>query len=695
MLRPLAVFAITGLAASAFAQQGAQRGADGPGLPIRSITLYRSGVGFFERNARIDGDAEVTLRFATDQINDILKSMVLLDLDGGRVDSVRYGSKEPLQRRLSSFGVDISDNPPLADLLNRLRGAPVKLATSEGPVTGTILGVEKRQVPIGDERVERAFINLVTPSGMRSLDASGIQAFELLDPDLAAELNKALSALAEHRADRVKSVDVSLSGDGTRRIVVAYVHEMPVWKTSYRLVLPDEADSQGNDAGGKPTIHGWAIVENTTDEDWESVNLSLVAGRPVSFQMDLYEPLHVERPEIPVPNVPGVAPRIYTAGRPPAPAPGAPEPAEDARGRRLRAGEVAEALKDRNFDDQDAGFLSLETGDAWRYAPSAIAEGTDVGEVFQYKLAAPVSIGRQQSAMLPIITAPVSGRRVSIFSRADGSEHPMRGVQLTNDTSLQLMPGPISVFDGPSYAGDAQIGHISIGDKRLLAYAIDLDVAATATDEFQGQIERIRISGGSLLQIVKQQSIVAYTFDNKDLKRARTILVEHPKSPGWDLVEPKSPSEETGAVYRFDVPCAPGKSAALRVTLERIDRQTMHLIDVDINWLAEQVRGGKTSQKVADAVREAQRLNGLIRETERRIQDLQRERDEISTEQGRIRENMRTIDSSAQLYSRYMTKLNDQETRLEDIKAQLAAAATELNQRRADLSRYLSNLNLD
>src|SRR5207244_11454640 len=118
-------------------------------------------------------------------------------------------------------------------------------------------------------------------------------------------------------------VDVNLQGQGARDIVIAYVQEAPVWKTSYRLVLPDAPkDKDGKPApkkgeGSTPdrfTIQGWAIVENTTDDDWKNVTLSLVSGRPVSFRMDLYEPLYVFRPEVPVPTGPGVMPRQYAGG---------------------------------------------------------------------------------------------------------------------------------------------------------------------------------------------------------------------------------------------------------------------------------------------------------------------------------------------------------------------------------------------
>ncbi|MDX9912163.1 MAG: hypothetical protein RBS39_10055, partial [Phycisphaerales bacterium] len=274
-------------------------------LPVSAITLYRSGVGFFQRQGLVEGDAEVQLRFDADQINDILKSMVVLDLGGGEVGAARYASKEPLERRLSSFAIDVSDNPSIAELMKRLRGAPVKLQTIDGGIEGTIMGVEGRPVVINDQRVEHAFVSLITSKGVRSIDVANVSSFEITDEQLAGELTKALAAMAEHRADNVKAVDLSFHGTGSRRVAVGYVHEMPVWKTSYRLVLPEGT----SESGGQPTLQGWAIVENTTDEDWEDVRLSLVAGRPVGFTMDLYEPLFAARPEMPVPFMAGVRPK--------------------------------------------------------------------------------------------------------------------------------------------------------------------------------------------------------------------------------------------------------------------------------------------------------------------------------------------------------------------------------------------------
>jgi hypothetical protein len=657
-------------------------------LPIRAITLYRSGVGYFERRGLIEGDADVQLTFDEDQVNDILKSMVLFDIDGGDIETISYGSREPLERRLASFGIDISDDPDLAKLLRRIRGADVALELPAGAVQGRVLGVEERPVAHeGGATVSTPFVNIISPAGIRSIDISEIASMQILDEDLAGELAKALGALSEQRADRVKTVDISLRGVGERRVVTRYVHEMPVWKPSYRLVLPD--DASGN---GKPTIQGWAIVENTTDEDWTDVTLSLVAGRPVSFQMDLYEPLHADRPFVPVPTVPGVAPRVYRSGAGEAMRQALREEAEDkfAAGRdRARRGAAPAPTETAAAAKSFASFGNYAEG-----APAARAAAVEEGEVFQYRLDTPVTIERQRSAMIPILSEEISGRRVSIFSSADGSEHPMRGVELVNTTDLQLMPGPISVFDSSAYAGDAQIGHVPAGDKRLLAYAVDLHVQAITESSGDSRVESIRIVQGMLEQISKRTQSVRYAFANKDEERDRTIIIEHPKMGGWDLTAPNAPSEETESLYRFELDVAGGKSRALTVSQERVESSRTALVSAHMPTLVAHARNGRVSQDVLDAVREAARLQSLIAGAERELTRLDQERNEIAQDQSRIRQNMNSIDRRSELYTRYLRKFDEQETRLEALASERDAAQKKLDERRVALENYLKELNV-
>lgn len=704
-------------------------------LPIRRITLYRSGVGAFERRGLVEGDNKVQLRFNTDQINDILKSMVVLDLSKGKgqIEGVSYSSKEPLSRRLSSFGVNISDNPSAGEILNRLRGTKVKIKTPAGESAGTIMNVEKKPTVLPGANgsppqvVDLPWINLVTDQGIKSVNLTESTGFEILDSALADELNKALAALAEYRAERTKTVDINLRGEGAREIVVGYVQEAPVWKPSYRLILPEskkrgsEEAKKGDDKkdaakGDALTIQGWAIVENTTDEDWTNVRLGLVSGRPVSFTMDLYEPLYVARPAVPVPTVPGVAPRSYAGGQspfrdadgvgydkapqfdmqsalapPPAAsgAPGAPKPMM-----KVEAGDYRRyAGRKDQADRETAKAISAE--DMAGYAAKAQAQAIEVGEVFQYELEAPVSVERQRSAMLPILSSAIDGRRVSIYNAADSSEHPMRGVWITNSTNLQLMPGPISVFDNGAYAGDAQIGHVPAGDKRLLAYAVDLDVAARQEVDDRGTIRKVRIVKGLLERTILRRFTNAYFFDNKDKNRDRAVIVEQAKMGDWKLVAPEKPLEQTEAIYRFELDIPAGKSAKLAVTHERTDLASFQLTQLDLATLLQYQKDGTASQAVIDAFREAAKKQATIADTQKKIADLDNERKTIDADQGRIRSNMNTIDRQSELYARYMKKLTEQETKLEDSAKTMDTLRAQLESQQRDLDAYLASLNVE
>lgn len=690
-------------------------------LPVRKIMLYRSGVGYFERSGEVAGDSEVQLRFNTDQINDILKSMVLLDLNGGRIDSVSYGSKEPLAKRLASFGINIADNPGAGELLQRLRGTPVKISMPDGEFSGTIMNVEQRPTVYQNGGVNGGaatvhnlpWINLVTKDGVRSFNLANSTGFQILDAALAEELNKALGALAEYRADRTKTVDLRFAGTGNRRVVVGYVHEMPVWKTSYRVVLPD-VDAAGA-TKGQLNVQGWAVVENTTDQDWNGVQLALVSGRPVSFQMDLYEPLFSARPWVSVPTIPGVSPRMFEGGIGVDGKTGAK--LDDANGTyggmmgrslsRLESGRPAAAPAPMAMkapgssrgsgalDEAEKLYVGVTAGDMTDYAAKVAAQAQMVGEVFQFQVEAPVSIERQRSAMIPILASKVSGRRVSIYNAADGSQFPMRGVEVTNDSGIALLPGPISVFDGSAYAGDAQIGQIPKGDKRMLAYALDLEMAVITKPETRTSLTKITISNGSLRQSFKDRLTTTYDFANKDAQRGRVLILEHPKSGDFELADTEKPTEQTQDLYRFTLPIEAGKTRKFTVAQERTRYEETGVVSYDLPTLVRYRSEGKLSDKVLDAVKKAADKQGAINATERTIAQTNASMNEISQDQDRIRKNMGAIDKTSTLYAKYVTKLTDQETRLEEMREQQLKNQKQLDEQRNDLAEYLRTLNVE
>ncbi len=698
--RPTALAALTALLATALPAQESK-------LPIREITLYRSGVGAFEHVGRLRGDVRAQLKFPTDAVNDILKSMTILDLGGGSIGPVSYGSKEPLERRLASFGVDISKAPSIPDLFRQLRGARLKVVTLDGTREGTILGVEDRQVvaAAGDDAavVVRPHLNLLTDGGVRSVEVASIASFELLDEALAEELRLALAALADQRAERIKTVDLSFRGDAAkeRTVVVTYVREMPVWKTSYRLVLPEDTNDGANDGtkeAAKPTLQGWAIVENTTDDEWNDVRLSLASGRPVGFTMDLYQPIYAARPDVPVPLDEGLAPKLYDSSGRPMPEPPAARRAALAR----EMGELTDraivgAVENKRMKSVESELRALGYVQADGLGESQ-ASGGEVGGQFHYTVDAPVTLARQRSAMLPILLSKIDGRRLSILTVENplrAPEHPMQGVELTNDTDLHLMPGPIAVFDGGAYAGDAQIDHTARNQRRLLSFAMDIDVECKTRATSEETLVGVKIVDGAIVQATRQENRRTYELVNYDEQRGRTVLVEYPKSGGWSLKVPAEPTEETSSAYRFEVSLPAGGQAVREVVEVRTLEHRMAVTSYPLPTILEFRSDGKASQAVVDAIARAADLQARVHAKAEELNRLDAERRAIAEEQGRIRDNLGRVPANSDLHRRYVEKLGAQEDRLDAITAERVSVEDARDEAQRALNEFLRDLDVE
>lgn len=667
-------------------------------LPITRVQLYRSGVGYFERQGQVTGDAALQITFAQDEINDVIKSLRVLDFGGGRTGSVSYPINLPLERRLASFGLAIGDNPSVADLLTRLRGTPVRVRAVDRALEGKVLSVESRPVSVGtgDGGVTAVpFLNLVTGTGIRSVQVAQIDDLEILDPQIAQEMGLALEALAGARRDRDKPVRISLSGDGARRVAVSYVHEAPVWKTTYRLSLPESVQ-------GPALVQGWAVVENPTDQDWRDVRLALVSGRPVSFTMDLYQPLYATRPNLPVPTIAGVLPRIYdlartvqslndvrefnAAGLATKVAPATPAS-------RATAGRATERF---GRAESEADAPPLTGDDLVSYAIRAAAQAVERGEVFQFEMPTPVTIERQRSAMIPFLDAPVEAQRVSIYTASEGSEHPARGVRITNTGPLPLLPGPVSVSDGPAYAGDAQIGHISPGDTRLLAYAVDQDLTVERTSQDATNVTSVKLARGALVVTRKSESSSKYVFTNRDRARGRSIVVEHPRRDGWTIAGGATvPVEVTPEVYRFALSADAAGGVELTVKTEQIQSQSATVGEYNDRALVRWQRQGVLSERVLAAVRDAQARQGAVAQAERALGQTRERLAAVRSEQTRISQNLAPLDRTTEAYKNLVGKLNRQETEIDELTGLESSQAQALEAARAALEAYLAELNVE
>src|SRR5262245_39012553 len=293
-------------------------------LPISQVVLFSSGVGYFQREGTIKGDQRVDLSFDVRDINDLIKSMTLRDLDGGHITAVTYDGNSPIERTLQSFAVDLTHNPNFADILNQARGEKVEVVLQQtqagqpATMTGSIIGVEAKPVQLEKNgAVATEFLNMWCADGMRSVKLQDVLRVRFLNAIMDTEFKKALETLAMSHDTQKKAVSINFAGQGKRQVKVGYVVESPIWKTSYRLVLgkqPKPEDKEAQDKKDKPYLQGWAVVENTTDEDWTDVRMALISGRPISFQMNLYDALFIKRPVVEPELFASLRPVAYSGG---------------------------------------------------------------------------------------------------------------------------------------------------------------------------------------------------------------------------------------------------------------------------------------------------------------------------------------------------------------------------------------------
>ncbi len=275
-------------------------------LPLRRVTLYKHGVGYFERQGKVNDNQQVSFSFDAVQLNDVLKSLVVLDLSKGKIGAVTFDTSKPLDKKIEEFGVVLDDTnmAGLTMLLGQLKGSRVEVKAGTASSIGAIVGLEKRFKSQGQEKIETQELVLMVEGELRSFPLEQIRGIKLLDAKLRDDMEHYLSALQAGVNKNARKLTVTALGQGARDLFVSYVVEAPVWKTTYRLIIDDKA---------KPFLQGWAVVDNVQDEDWNNVSLSLVAGMPVSFIQDLQQPRYKRRPVIAPPDELVVTPQLAEA----------------------------------------------------------------------------------------------------------------------------------------------------------------------------------------------------------------------------------------------------------------------------------------------------------------------------------------------------------------------------------------------
>ena len=663
--------------------------ADGTALPLSKIVLYSSVVGYFQHDGTVHNRTQLDLRLHANQINDMLKSLVVQDFGGGKISTVTYGSHDPVAKTLGSFGINLNDNPTLGQILTQVRGEPVEV-TAPNPIVGTLTGVEKKTESIGEGSqhriVEQEYVTLLTEDGFRSLSLANVQRIKLTNPVLNAELHQALAALATNHDAQKKTVSITFEGTGSRQARVAYLMETPVWKTTYRLVLDEDK---------APYLQGWAIVENQTPQDWNNVTLSLVSGRPISFTMDLYQPLYNPRPVVQPELYANLKPQTYgDAMDQLTPTASAPPARNEMKKERL-LGKMAQSFSGGRANAPAASAVaaememgSLEEG----VTPLAMAE--EKGELFEYRIDQPVTLAKHTSALLPIIGQTLQGQKVSLYNQSVNGKHPLNGYRLKNTSALHLMQGPITLFDSGTYAGDARIEDLPPGQDRLISYALDLKTEVEPKLEGGTQeLVTVSLKKGTMLISRRLVEDRTYLVKNHDTK-AKTVLIEQPYRVDWKLAEPKEPAERTRDLYRFNLAVDPGKSATLRVKETLPLQESILLMESGIDQIAYYQQAKEVSPKVKEALQRVVHLRSKLDDTHAQRMRLDQRTAEITAEHARIRENMQRLQQNSDLYTRYVKKLDQQETELENLRKEIERLKNTEEEHRRELQNYVMNLDV-
>jgi hypothetical protein len=770
--------------ASAGQSREADRASDAAArLPIKRVVLYKNGIGYFEHTARVHGTQDLRIDFTTGQLNDVLKSLTAIDSGDGRITSVRYNSTAPLSERLKSlrlpFGLQTND----ADFLNALRGARVEVRSGTASATGRLLSVEKnRKQDARGNFTDVTGFSIVGDAGeLRTFELTPATTVRLAERDLNEEVGRYMNLIGSSRAADVRRMTLTATGSGEREIFVSYISEVPVWKSTYRILMPDKP-------GDKPLLQGWAVVDNTIGEDWTDVQLSLVAGAPQSFVQNISQPYYVRRPEVALPESAQLTPQTHeaaisekardvvsaqfgaasgAAGERIGPLTGLQGFVRDSTGASIANARVTVRNEETGasrstttnaqglyrFDDIQGGNSALfvdspgfrrfqltsfylgvdrmneidarleigsssesvmvtapppevNTEDSTLSSVRTYAEGEKpeveakgLGDNFEYKLKQKITIGKNQSALVPILQSKIDAEKVTLWTL--GSDNVLRALWIKNTSGLTLDGGSFNLIDADAFAGEGVLETVHPDERRLISYAADSAVhIADRPQEEEKPVSRVRMSKGILIATQELRSTHKFVIRDADTT-ARQVVVEYPVRNGWKLVEGSKPEETTSSFYRFRVSVEAGKTGELLVeeySPQDTRYELTNLEDEQVKQLTLLVADNRITPALKEAMQRLLQKKNEVGQLEAQSAERKRQMDAIEKDQARLRENMKALKGSSEeraLIQRYTRELDSQEDKLAALRKEKEDLDTKQQQMQADLEVTVGKIVLD
>jgi hypothetical protein len=663
-------------------------------LRLVRVMLSAGGVGYFEYEARVSGDASLELSVPLSQVDDVMKSIVVYD-SSGLAGGIRLAGRNPLRQVFEDlpFDAEALDSP--VALLNALPGAQIRVS-GQRELSGRLLRVVPETTRTeGGATITRHRVSVMSGAGLQTFIFEEADSVRFTHAQLAAQVERALAAVARHRSRDRRTLLVSSSGNGERTVRVGYVVSAPLWKASYRLSLDDAAVATAQQVA---RLQGWAVLENMSGQDWQQVELTLVSGNPVTFRQALYDAYYADRPEVPVEVLGRVLPMADSGTVAMAPSPSRPE-MDAGRKPAAPAPMVAgEALRGAMAPATEAVMAEAPMPAPPPQARLLAAASREAATSVSFRVPRPVSVESGQSLLVPIIDRRVPSRRIALYQPATHARHPLAAVELENDGDSGLPPGVLTLYErtdaGSAFVGDAQLSSLPAGESRLVSYALDQKTVVDVELESDQSVASARMVNG-ILELTYSQVQRALFRIKAPAGEARSLRIEHPRRPGWNLDEPDGDGITlTEGHYRIAAQVEAGAQAALSVVMSRPSLRKIALLDLRARQFVQYA----STQELAPALRAAfKRMASLRQEVDRQQQALQQQeqgRDRIHEEQERIRGNLSRVPRDSDLHRRYLRKLEAQEDRMESLLEKADTAREALRRARAALTDYIGKLDM-
>jgi hypothetical protein len=676
-------------------------------LPVRKVVLYKNGVGYFEHAGAVIGNQRVAIDFTSPQLNDVLQSLTVLDEGGGWIAGVNYNSTTPLAEQLKSLSLGMSDEPTSTELFQALRGQRVEVTGGPGgAITGRLLSIESRteKSGTGDSTVDKFYLTLVAGSGaVRVIELTPLLSVRPLDANLEGQVDRYLELLSSTHSTGLRHLTLDAFGQGHRELRVSYISEVPVWKSTYRMVFPRVPN-------GSAIVQGWAVVDNTVGADWDNVQLSLVAGAPQSFIQPLSQPLYTRRPEIPIATEAQLTPQTHEAAEFKQDMAAqsemmnnrlaAPPGRNAATMAQMRPGAVSQSVvvtensADKALGSGSGNGYGAGTGGGL-YRPTDALQPGDVAtnafdDFFEYTLIQPVTIHKNESAMVLILQQELPAEHVTLWSEKEPT--PLRAVWLENKSKLTLDSGSFSIFESGEFAGEGLLDPIHPGEKRLLSYAADQAVRVKITDrDNRRTLHHVKIGKGVIIETHMDVASVTYSATNH-ADADRMVLLEHPRrTDGWLLDAGLKADETAPDLYRFKLPVAAHSTQKLEVR-ERGPENTNIWLNANSDQRVYLFDLVKRVPDALDKLKPVIDAQIAVADLDRRINESKKTEETASADEARDRDNLTALKGN-DAARRFVDELNRAEDQLQatrkqtaDLEQQKKVAVDKLNELIAGLS---------